>query len=80
MPYPDNLNHHFVVDPTKSDFYAMDCYRHLAEDRLVENPASEVIQASADFDGTERAPMRLAEARVTLGVVTARQGDLAVVC
>ena len=38
MPYPDNLNHHFVVDPTKSDFYAMDCYRHLAEDRLAENP------------------------------------------
>ena len=34
MPYPDNLDHHFVVDPTKYDFYAMDCYRHLAEDRL----------------------------------------------
>ena len=35
-----------------------------------------MIQASADFDGTERPPMRLAEARVTLGVVAARQGDL----
>jgi hypothetical protein len=46
MPYPDNLDHHFVVDPTKFDFYSMDCYRHLAE----------VIQASTDFDGTERAP------------------------
>jgi tetratricopeptide (TPR) repeat protein len=76
MPYPDNLDHHFVVDPTKFDFYAMDCYRHLAEDRLAENLASEVIQASTDFDGTERAPMRLAEARITLGVVAARQGDL----
>ena len=37
----------------------MDCYRHLAEDRLAETLASEVIQASTDFDGTERAPMRL---------------------
>ena len=74
MPYPDNLDHHFVVDPTKFDFYMMDCYRHLAEDRLAETLASEVIQASTDFDGTERAPMRLAEARITLGVVAARQG------
>ena len=54
----------------------MDCYRHLAEDRLAETLANEVIQASTDFDGTERAPMRLAEARITLGVVAARQGDL----
>jgi hypothetical protein len=38
--------------------------------------ASEVIQAGTDFDGKERAPMRLAEARITLGVVAARQGDL----
>ena len=76
MPYPDNLDHHFVVDPTKFDFYMMDCYRHLAEDRMAETLATEVIQASTDFDGTERAPMRLAEARITLGVVAARQGDL----
>lgn len=27
-------------------------------------------------DGTERAPMRLAEARITLGVVAAREGQL----
>ena len=65
-----------MVDPTKFDFYAMDCYRHLAEDRMAESLANEVIQASTDFDGTERAPMRLAEARITHGVVAARQGDL----
>ena len=76
LPYPENLAHHFVVDPTKFDFYAMDCYRHLAEDRMAENLASEVIQASTDFDGTERAPMRLAEAQITHGVIAARQGDL----
>jgi hypothetical protein len=76
MPYPENLDHHFVVDPTKFDFYAMDCYRHLAEDPMAENLADEVIRASTDFDGTERAPMRTAEARITLGVVAARQGDI----
>jgi hypothetical protein len=76
MPYPENLDHHFVVDPTKFDFYAMDCYRMLADDKMAENLANEVIQASTDFDGKERAPMRLAEARITLGVIAARQGDL----
>ena len=25
LPYPENLAHHFVVDPNKFDFYAMDC-------------------------------------------------------
>jgi hypothetical protein len=76
MPYPENLDHHFVVDPTKFDFYAMDCYRHLGEDRMAETLADEVIRSSTDFDGSERAPMRTAEARITLGVVAARQGDV----
>ena len=43
---------------------------------MAENIASEVIQASTDFDGRERAPMRLAEAHVTLGVAAARRGNL----
>ena len=76
MPYPENLDHHFVVDPGKFDFYAMDCYRMLADDKMAEHLANEVIQASTDFDGQERAPMRLAEARLTLGVVAARDGDV----
>jgi transcriptional regulator with XRE-family HTH domain len=76
MPYPENLDHHFVVDPTKFDFYAMDCYRRLGDDRVAESLATEVIEAATDFDGTERAPMRIAEARITLGVVAARDGEL----
>ena len=76
LPYPENLDHHFVVDPTKFDFYAMDCYRALANNKMAESLAKEVIQASTDFDGRERAPMRLAEARITLGVIRAREGDL----
>ncbi|GGU87374.1 XRE family transcriptional regulator [Lentzea flava] len=76
LPYPDNLENHFVVDPSKYDFYVMDCYRKLGEQRMAETLANEVIRASTDFDGTERAPMRIAEARVTLGVVAAQDGDL----
>ena len=52
LPYPDNLDDHFVVDPTKFDFYAMDCYRMLAEDKLTETLADEVIRSSTDFDGS----------------------------
>lgn len=76
LPYPENLDHHFVVDPTKFDFYAMDCYRTLSVNPMAETLAQEVIQAHTDFDGRERSPMRMAEARITLGVVRAREGDL----
>ncbi|MGW2081924.1 XRE family transcriptional regulator [Streptomyces sp. NPDC001939] len=76
MPYPENIEDHFVVDPAKYDFYRMDALRKVGENRLAELLAREVIRAGTDFDGTERAPMRIAEARVTLGVVAARDGDL----
>ena len=73
----ENIGHHFVVDPTKFDFYAMDCYRQLAEDKMAGHLAEEVLRASTDFDGAERAPMRNTEARVSLGVIAARplQGE-----
>lgn len=76
MPYPENLDNHFVVDPAKFDFYAMDCYRLVGEDALARALAEEVLRVGTDFDGTERAPMRNAEARVTLAVAAAREGDL----
>ncbi|CUU61127.1 hypothetical protein Ga0074812_15717 [Parafrankia irregularis] len=76
LPYPDNIENHFVVDPAKFDFYAMDCYRILGEDRLAETYARHVIEAGTDFSGRERSPMRNAEARITLGVVAARQDDV----
>lgn len=76
MPRPENLDNHFVVDPAKFDFYSMDCYRLVGEDKLARTLANEVLRAGTDFDGTERSPMRNAEARVTLGVAAAREGDL----
>ncbi|MER5200519.1 XRE family transcriptional regulator [Streptomyces sp. NPDC002755] len=76
IPYPENIEDHFVVDPGKYDFYRMDALRRVGENRLAEQLANQVIRAGTDFDGTERSPMRNAEARVTLGVVAAREGDL----
>lgn len=76
MKPPSNLDNHFVVDPAKYDFYAMDAYRLLGEDKLAETYAYGVIDSGTDFDGRERSPMRIAEARVTLGVTAARSGDV----
>jgi hypothetical protein len=76
LPYPDNVSHHFVVDPAKWDFYAMDCYRMSKQDELARTYAEEVLRFGTDMSGRERLPMRNAEARVTLGVVAAREGDL----
>jgi tetratricopeptide (TPR) repeat protein len=76
LPYPEDLDNHFVVDPSKFDFYAMDCYRRLGEDNLAISYAAEVIRSSIDSMGVDRKPMRTAEARITLGVAAARSGDL----
>jgi tetratricopeptide (TPR) repeat protein len=76
LPYPEDLDNHFVVDPAKFDFYAMDGYRLVGEDRLAELYAREVIRSSTEPSGLELKPMRNAEARLTLGVLAARTGDL----
>jgi hypothetical protein len=76
LPYPEDTDNHFVVDPAKFDFYAMDCYRLARDDSLAEVYADQVIESATDFDGTERLPMRIAEANITKGVVAARSGDL----
>jgi tetratricopeptide (TPR) repeat protein len=84
LPYPENLDNHFAVDPAKWDFYSMDCYRILGagadaastENKLAESYAHEVLRLGIDSAGVELSPMRNAEARVTLGVMSARQGEL----
>jgi transcriptional regulator with XRE-family HTH domain len=75
MPSPDRTDHHFVVDPDKWDFYAMDAYRLAGEDDLAAQHARTVLSLGESPDG-ERAPMRMAEARLTLAAVAARAGDL----
>ena len=76
LPYPERPDNHFVVDPDKFDFYAMDCYRLIGDDKLAEMHAREIIRKTTNADGTSSSPMRSAEARLTLGVVAARNGDL----
>lgn len=76
LPYPDNVDNHFTVDPDKFDFYAMDCYRRAGEDSIATMQAQEVIRKSTAVDGSLRSAMRVAEARTTLAVSAARNGDL----
>jgi hypothetical protein len=76
LPYPDDVDHHFVVDPAKFDFYAMDCYRIIGDHERATICAHEVVRSSTDADGTQRKPMRVAEANLTLAVVAAQAGDL----
>lgn len=76
LPYPEHPEHHFVVDPNKFDFYAMDCYRLVGDNKLAALNANEVIRQGTAPDGTEWSPMRNSEARLTLAVVAAREGDL----
>jgi transcriptional regulator with XRE-family HTH domain len=76
LPYPDNLDNHFTVDPDKFDFYAMDCHRRVGEDAMATMHAHEVIRKSTAPDGFLSSPMRAAEAHTTLAVASARSGDL----
>lgn len=76
LPMAEHPEHHFVVDLTKWDFYAMDCARVVGEDGLARQHADEVIRSGLQADGSERWPMRMAEARITKAVLAARAGDL----
>jgi hypothetical protein len=66
---PENPGNHFVVDPSRFDLWAMECYRWLGADR----PATRYAQAVLNAGGS---PMRTAAAELTLAVVAARAGEL----
>ncbi|RMI32413.1 XRE family transcriptional regulator [Nocardia stercoris] len=76
LPQPVDLDNHFAADAQKFDFYAMDCYRVAGDDRRARDHATEVLRTAVGPEGVERAPMRVAEAHLTLAVVAARAGDL----
>jgi tetratricopeptide (TPR) repeat protein len=76
LPYPERPDNHFVVDPEKWDFYAMDTYRIVGRDDLAKRNAEEVIRRSVTPDGFVVSPMRNTEAKLTLAVVAARAGDV----
>ena len=76
LPNPVHPDHHFVVDPAKANFYAVDVYRWLGADAAAESFARGVLEHSVGPDGAIRAPMRRSEALLTLGTVAARRGEL----
>jgi hypothetical protein len=76
LPRPSHPEHHFVIDPDKWDFYEMDAYRILGDDTRAAQHALEVVKLGIAPDGFEKSPMRVAEARLTLGVTAARAGEL----
>ena len=76
LPPPSNPGNHFVVDASRFDLWAMDCYRVLGEDLLAIGYAGEVLRSGRHPDGRERSPRRAAAARITLAVAAARNGDL----
>lgn len=76
LPYPENPRNHFVVDPAKFDFYAMDCYRTVGEDSIASSYAAAVADSSTSPEGLILAPMRLSEAELTSATILARAGDI----
>jgi len=73
---PTNPDDHFAIDAAKWHFYAMDAYRNIGKDAIARLYAEEVIRLGTTGNGELRSPMRVAEARVTLGVIAARGGDV----
>jgi hypothetical protein len=70
---PEN---HFVIDPTKWDFYAMDCYRLVGDNERAAAHAQAVSKLSRKADGSERNPMRASEARLTIVMASLQSGDV----
>ncbi|SFK30727.1 hypothetical protein SAMN05216275_1226 [Streptosporangium canum] len=76
LPLPGTPDHHFVFDHAKWVFYAATAYTWLEDNDRAEEHALETIQMHTRPDGTSNAPMRVADARIDLGIVHARRGDL----
>ena len=76
LPPPAHREHHFAFDPAKYSFYASTCYAVVGDNSQAREHAHEVIKWHTRPDGTSNAPMRVAQARIDLGIVAARQGNL----
>jgi hypothetical protein len=76
LPSPEHPDHHFVFDHSKWMHYASTIYTWLGDDQKAKEHAEEVIRDHQRPDGSTRAPMRTAEARLSLATVQAREGDL----
>src|SRR6266508_1840814 len=73
LPRPEHPEHHFVFDASKLSFYAATCYTWLGDGERAREHARQVISQCLEVPGQVRWPMRLAETRVDLGLVAARE-------
>ncbi|MCW2919386.1 MAG: hypothetical protein JWN52_7454 [Actinomycetia bacterium] len=76
LPTPARPEHHFVFDHTKWIYYAATVYTWQGDNDRAEEHANEIIQLHTRHDGTTTSPMRVADARIDLGLLHARKGDL----
>lgn len=76
LPLPRHPEHHFVFDHEKLVFYAATIHAWLGDDELARSYAETIISGHLRPDGSSRAPMRVANARIDLALVHARRGDL----
>jgi hypothetical protein len=76
LPDPAHPEHHFVFDHPKWVFYAATVHAWLEDDDAAEEHAREIVDRHTRPDGSSTAPMRVANARVDLGLVHVRRGDL----
>jgi tetratricopeptide (TPR) repeat protein len=76
LPPPEHPDNHFVFDHSKWMHYAATVYTWLGDDQRAKEHALEVISEHRRPDGSTRAPMRTAEARLSLATIAAREGDL----
>lgn len=74
--HPTRPENHFVIDPAKWDCFAMDCYRIGGDNTRAAEHAQEVLRLPQQPDGSDRSPMRATEARLTLSIVSLRDGDI----
>ncbi|HZC98948.1 MAG TPA: hypothetical protein VFA46_01765 [Actinomycetes bacterium] len=64
------------VDAGKLSFYAATCYTWLGDRDHAREQAGQVIHQCLEVPGQVRWPIRLAETRVDLGLVAAREGEI----
>jgi transcriptional regulator with XRE-family HTH domain len=72
LPVPDHAEHHFVFDRSKYDFYTATILTWLGkdDDAAKENASEVVVRAGTQW------PMRAAYARMDLGIIAGRCGDI----
>jgi hypothetical protein len=80
LPRPEHPEHHFVFDASKLSFYAATCYTWLGDREHAREQAAQVIHQCLEVPGQVRWPIRLAETRVDLGLVAAREGEIDEAC